>query len=677
MNEIEEKEWTLMFYFASDNPLAPSIVSQLKALKNAGFHQQANVVARFDPHTVGTPLHTFDVNVVEKAEARARFRIQGKDPDDANQFGFPSDNPFIRNLVLDKLWGEEKLPKEDGGEERITDCIRKKILYSLQQSVAGLSRQTDQMAAPALEALIDYPPLNHNERNSPSGESNGAGGTSVVAGDPAGASAPPNGEGRANGQGATTEASGTDKQDKAAPKESLNDFLQFCASKYPAKRYMLFILGHGLVVGNDMFLFDEHAKKSSLSLKELGEVLADFKTAINKDTPEGKKQLTLLGFHSCSMSSIEVAYELQGAAKYMLASQGPEFVGSWPYTQILVRIFRDLHQDDFGSTVRKIFQYCYFNSYDFQLAGYSSHLCLCDLDEVSDTQEHIQNLVAVLNDALGNEKSADVAADDKRPGDEFVKGLILLAHWDAQSFWQETYTDLYDFCLCLRARCADTHAYVSAETQAKLVDIQNRCSALMTALRPQQDENGQDGKGLVLRSGFAGPSYQYSRGLSVYFPWSQPSNDVFWPTEYQGYKFEETHWRDFLQRYFDNTMRDPRGKADGNGNGQPYASNASVTLNQTLLEGITGHIFERSEPGQLSKGGGSDATGKGGGSDASGDDCDCHSIKNYPSFTRARLGRVNGGGELKQEKAYVTPTGSDLSEAVDYQSFSSEDAAAS
>ena len=31
-------EWTLMFYFASDNPLAPSVVSQLKALKNAGFH---------------------------------------------------------------------------------------------------------------------------------------------------------------------------------------------------------------------------------------------------------------------------------------------------------------------------------------------------------------------------------------------------------------------------------------------------------------------------------------------------------------------------------------------------------------------------------------------------------------------------------------------------------------
>ncbi|HYY93415.1 MAG TPA: clostripain-related cysteine peptidase [Pyrinomonadaceae bacterium] len=670
MNETEEKEWTLMFYFASDNPLAPSIVSQLKALKNAGFHQLANVVARFDPHTVGTPLHTFDVNLVEKAEARARARIQGQDPDDANQIGFPSDNPFIRNLVLDKLWGDATIPKEDGGEERITDCIRKKILYNLQRS-AGLPRQANQVAAPALRGLIEYEPPNPNEHSPSSGESNGAGGTPVMAGDPAGVSAPPNGEGRANGQGATTQAVEAEKPDKATPKESLNDFLQFCARKYPAKRYMLFILGHGLIVGNDMFLFDEHAKKPSLSLKELGDVLVDFNTAINKDRQEGedKKNLTLLGFHSCSMSSIEVAYELQGMAKYMLASQGPEFVGSWPYTQILVRIFRDLNQDDPESTVKKIFQYCYFNSYDFQLAGYSSHLCLCDLDKVSSTQEHIQNLVAVLNDALGNEKSADVAAGDKRPGDEFVKDLILLAHWDAQSFWRETYLDLYDFCLCLHTRCANTHAYVSAETQAQLKQIQEKCSALMTALCPQ------GGEGLVLRSGFAGPSYQYSRGLSVYFPWSQPSNEDFWPTEYKGYKFEETGWRDFLQRYFDNTMRDPRVKLEGDA--QSYASDNSFTLNQTLLEGITGHIFERGEPGQLGKGGGSDATGKGGGSDASGDDCDCPSIKNYPSFTRARRRRVSGGGEWKEEKAYVTPTGSDLSEAGDYQSFSSEDAAAS
>ncbi len=40
---MAKKEWTLMFYFASDNPLAAGIVSQLKSIKQAGFHPEINV----------------------------------------------------------------------------------------------------------------------------------------------------------------------------------------------------------------------------------------------------------------------------------------------------------------------------------------------------------------------------------------------------------------------------------------------------------------------------------------------------------------------------------------------------------------------------------------------------------------------------------------------------------
>jgi hypothetical protein len=92
------KEWTLMFYFASDNPLAPGVVSQLKALKNAGYHHGANVVTYFDPQTPGTPTHTFDVNAIEKLE----------DPKNKIGFtGFTANDPFVRNLMRDKLWGYE------------------------------------------------------------------------------------------------------------------------------------------------------------------------------------------------------------------------------------------------------------------------------------------------------------------------------------------------------------------------------------------------------------------------------------------------------------------------------------------------------------------------------------------------------------------------------------------
>ena len=60
----DTKEWTLMFYFASDNPLAPGIVSQLKSIKNAGYHGEVNAITYFDPQSPGTPTHVFDVNAI-------------------------------------------------------------------------------------------------------------------------------------------------------------------------------------------------------------------------------------------------------------------------------------------------------------------------------------------------------------------------------------------------------------------------------------------------------------------------------------------------------------------------------------------------------------------------------------------------------------------------------------
>ena len=93
----EPKEWTLMFYFATDNPLAISAVSQLKAIKDAGFHPDANVVAQFDPFTEGTPTHVFDVNVVNKLKARG-----------AADIGFKDDELAVRSLIEDKLWRDEE-----------------------------------------------------------------------------------------------------------------------------------------------------------------------------------------------------------------------------------------------------------------------------------------------------------------------------------------------------------------------------------------------------------------------------------------------------------------------------------------------------------------------------------------------------------------------------------------
>lgn len=542
------KELTLMFYFASDNPLAPGILSQLKSIQQAGFHPDINVIAQYDPQTERAPLHVFDVNKVEKLKAR-----KTKQP---FQIGFKPDNSFVPNLVLDKLWIDE----DD------IEMVRAAI-------------------GPAGENYKQPPPPNSRRKKSAAED----------------------------GQ-------------EPSPKDSLSNFLEFCRKSYPARRYMLFILGHGLVVGNDMFLFDEHAAQRSVSLNDLGKLLGDFRKQVNKDG----QAFEFLSLHSCSMSALEVAYELKNTASYMLASQGPAFVGSWPYRQILMRVFQDVveKEKDVKTTLGKIFNYCLHNSRDFQLAGYSFDLCLCDLSKVPDIKTPLRKLSATLKSAL-----SDRAAQD----------CILLAHWDAQSYWGESYTDLYDYCLRLIQRCQDAQDS-SKKANATLRAIQRDCCDVIKTLEPGSEK-------LIIETGTAGGEFQFSHGLSVFFPWSAPGGK-FWPKEYGSYKFNAknkgTRWIEFLDEYFRSTMRDPRGSESvEKGKSVRKPRTHEVLLDRMALRGLVSG-GQLGSDGSDDKGSGSDVTGgdgsgtegvdKGSGSDATGG-LGFASIKNYPPHTLVSVGK--------------------------------------
>ncbi|HZI19375.1 MAG TPA: clostripain-related cysteine peptidase [Pyrinomonadaceae bacterium] len=747
----DPKEWTLMFYFASDNPLAPSIVSQLKSIKDAGFHPDANVIARFDPHGSVTPTHVFEVNLVRKLKARGRSQVG------------PPRNSFVRNLVFDKLWEADKTARFRDGKQVVEARVRDRIAAVLAAG-GGEGRGDDD----ATEVVYKPPPL-----PKPLTEEHG-------------------------------------------PEESLEHFLKFCRDEYPARRYMLFILGHGIAVGNDLFLFDEnafrvrqtpdvmpaagaggaarggdndgekdgekkgeeHRSSQALLLSALGGVLNRFSDEIKKKDSE----LVLVGFHSCSMSSLEVAYEIRNSARYMMASQGPAFVGSWPYRHILMRIFnglnseltvndfedpsglvgelkrgegprselfRDLlsaetvgglsahadgqappetllqnlaqdlnrlleneqmHEDarfgrgelagarariegargkrrrlsradlrrlnrrllaeaypgvvsphtklDTRKILSKIFSYCLYNSLDYQLAGYSFDLALCDLGEVEKLMPPLRALTETLIAGLESDHGS------------LAQELILLAHWDAQSYWQENYTDLYDFCLRLYLRCREARpASVGSEAAPRLREIKRACYRMMKALSndavageagpgreadPDLEGLGRDaGQGdAIVRSEFAGPAYQYSHGFSLFFPWAEPVASEMWDKHYEKYLLNEDmgadSWQKFLQTYFDATMRNTRAEEET----EMGQDERTPSVEQDLLEVIATLIFD--ESGQLAKGGPKDSTGgpgKGGGNDPTGDDCGCPPIKNYPSATlwRRRRKDEKGGDALNGE----------------------------
>jgi hypothetical protein len=540
-----------MFYFASDNPLAISIVSQLKAIKSAGHHPEANVIVHFDPVTEGTPTHVFDVNLINKLQSNGRPQI-----------GFNGNDPFVRSLVEDRLWGSEV---DRRGRE-------------IRSEIASL-----------------FP--NYN---------------------------PPK---PINGRPASPRKSvepGNGNRREPSPEQSLGEFLELCSKYYPARHYMLFILGHGVVVGNDVFLFDQNAEEQSLKLGALGELLRKFKADV-KNTGS----FDLVGFHSCSVSSLEVAYELQDTAKYMLASQGTAFVGSWPYKQILMRIFSELdgnHQmgdQAIRQTLEKIFSYCLHNSTDFLMAGYPFDLCLCDLSQISSIKEPLGRLSQSLIKALDDPKTRAQCAN-----------LTILAHWRSQSFYLEMYTDVYDFCFCLK-NCIEE---LPEPQRVTFAQFQADCEAEIEAL--EQDSRSDS---LIVRSEFAGPEYQYSHGFSLYFPWSTPSADSRVLEEYANYKitteFEpEQRWLTFLKSYLDRTMRAPRSTEPSSMarqqamDRQKEAALLLRSRNPELYEDMVNSVYTQEGPrnGQNAL----DQRSKTDPKDPTGGDCSCPSIKNYPKDTR-------------------------------------------
>lgn len=532
----ERKKWTLMFYFASDNPLAPGVISQLKAIKAAGWHKQANVIVQFDPYTEDTPTHIFDVNLVRKLRSGEEHDI-----------GFSAEDSFVPNLVEDKLWRDE-VDRED-------TPIRRRLM----DSIPGYAPAT-----------------------------------------------PPNGGTVTNGH-----------MKEPGPQKSLKNFLEFCADSYPAEHYILFILGHGVVVGNDVFLFDEHGDEQTLSLGGLRLVLHDFNKRINK-----KGVLELVSFHSCSVSSVEVAYELKDVTRYMLASQATTYVGSWPYRQILIRIFNSMkpgrEQESMEEMLRDMFSYCLHNSKDFLLAGYPYDICLSRLGApMEEAKTEIDKLAAALI------KGVKIFQED-----------IVKAHLKAQSFQNELYTDIIDFCRCLFQRLSEA---TSAEKDEAIRDeIRTACKQVIGAIQNCID-----------RASFAGPEYQYARGLSIYFPWSKPSDALMW--RYSKYTFAEPNensWFGFLEAYFRATMRDTIRDESAhpiNGLDLQHRPARPASREDELAEDQLALVYTQAawqaSPFALDKPVKTDSGDPMGG-------CGCASIKNYPRDTRSRKKRKKPGGSF-------------------------------
>jgi hypothetical protein len=437
--------------------------------------------------------------------------------------------------------------------------------------------------------------------------------------------------------------------------QALRTFLDIGAKdEYKAKHYMIFLVGHGVIVGNDMFLPDSNPQ-SGISLTQLGDTLRHFRASIPEDAV-----IEMVGLHSCAMSAIEVIFELKGVATYMMATEGESFVDSWPYRQLLKKILNTIDytktdeaqkdnqtEVDVNCLITSINRLSLHNSTDFMFSGLSADLCLCSLDEetMEALEKPMESLVIELKKAM--KMPAGWNPDKDWRGVELIK----LAHLEAQSYFQETYTDLYDFCLCLGRRCDE-----SDPDQKRLKEA---CDTVTEALAETNP------KSVVVHSDHFGPLFQYSHGLSVFFPWARPiqeepvvlDDNVL--TRYEKYEFTKAlgkdSWLSFLDAYFTGTQRKSREDEDGrkfevamvSGNGT--SSTIGIPANAAIINALTkdSPSLAKDSPSlkdspKLSEG------------------CTC-SIKNYPmKFSVSRTVIDDPNPNLpKRSKCTKSPTGAE------------------
>lgn len=357
----------------------------------------------------------------------------------------------------------------------------------------------------------------------------------------------------------------TDDTDTGCP-ITLYNFISFCLQEYKADHYMVVLSGHAGGTERDYLLKDE-SSSGSLTFNELKQVFKKLKSDRNG------KLIDILGMDNCLMSMAEICYELRGLVEIVVGCESVSPASGWPYRQIIERVHqqvaaaksRPARQPPVAEVAKAIVEE-YVNYYStYWVAGLSVTQSALNVKKVDELNRRVNLLAAAMERKLKKE-STDNAGKRTPPKKRTFENSLLLAHWEAQSYNGEQFIDLYDFCDCLQNRVREP-------------EVAKRCRELKDFLQSE----------FVLISCFCGPAYQYSHGVSMYFPWSQVA------PSYRNLDFirrsKDNGWGSFLQTYTQVTRRWPRGlPSDGTvidaGGKMTRVSMASPA---TLVESVINH----------------------------------------------------------------------------------------
>ena len=353
--------------------------------------------------------------------------------------------------------------------------------------------------------------------------------------------------------------------------EGLRRFINWAVEEHlESERYMLILYGHGPVVAGQTFLAKENPP-SSLRFEDVQRVLNGY-FGRNRS-----RKIDILACQNCVMNGIETAHELKDHANFMIGSQGLVLAHGWPYERLIGAVVEDPDAPT-RDIARKLLKACARHMLDFAVMDRSSEQSICDLSFLRDNDNMtgaIKRLVTSLRWGLAVDRSGEL----RYP---MICNAIRVARLEAQSYWGETFVDIYDFCERLIKSCRQVDEFKAtfikqtklseANAPKSLVKLTRQLSTIISRCVDVQAEV----KRMVPEtdSFYIGSELQYSHGLSIYFPFSLPGAPYFfkrWGTKDKKYSLKtafETYcrygfvrssgWGHFLQAFFQATLRNMR-----------------------------------------------------------------------------------------------------------------------
>lgn len=364
---------------------------------------------------------------------------------------------------------------------------------------------------------------------------------------------------------------------------TLLGFLRWGIKRYPAKRYMLILWGHGggWSVG-DIWHEGQKAPETTARVSEAmkkalkGQQLESPAAVLpDHDTGDGrrafdyldslelreafqriqktlKRKFDIVGFDNCMMGMLEGAYHFHKTVQYVIASSEEIEKEGWPYREIC-RYLVDhprIKAAEFAVEIARIYEHSYkmLHKYEATLAA----LRLSKADEVTNAVGGLAEVLcrklnpqAASRAQVQHKKGAATAAKkrvakrsvDAMAAEEFptaspqsykLRTDILAARKHVQEFNIDGFLpvniDLVNFCQLLRQNSDDRQ-------------VRAACTRVINKIKG----------GFVLYAATSGYAVKYSNGVSIYFPIRKEPG-----TWYTWLAFDnKARWYEFIKTFLD------------------------------------------------------------------------------------------------------------------------------